>query len=202
MMRQKLQELANEFCPKSILDIGANKGEFSLMCHSIWPNSNIILIEGNRNCQKDLDQLQFKSYITLLSDSEKDVIFYINNDNLKCTGSSYYKEITHHYHSAIEEERSTSTLDILFPCEEFDFIKIDTQGSELDILKGGKNIVQKAKYILLEVSIQEYNKNAPLHDDVIEYMKSIGFDNFETIDHHINANNVTFQKDILFRKSI
>ena len=83
--------------------------------------------------------------------------------------------------------------------EIFDFIKIDVQGSELDILKGGSNVVKKAKGILLELSIEEFNINAPLYKDVEDYMNSINFSKKETLQqlrhpqHHYHI-----QDDVLF----
>ena len=37
------------------------------------------------------------------------------------------------------------------------FIKIDTQGSEIDILKGSKNTLKNCNLIYLETPIIEYN---------------------------------------------
>ena len=86
-------------------------------------------------------------------------------------------------------------------------IKIDTQGSELDIIKGGKNIISQAKYVILELSLKEYNKNAPNITDTISYMNLLGFNNMRIIDNHvwINHDNVfkygeIFQIDAVFTK--
>jgi hypothetical protein len=92
-------------------------------------------------------------------------------------GESFYRENTNYYSDSFINPYyiNTETLDNLFPNESFDFIKIDTQGSEIDILVGGKLLVQSTEYILLEVSITNYNIGAPLIKDVLNYMDSIGF---------------------------
>ncbi len=88
-------------------------------------------------------------------------------------------------------------LDDLFESDsEFDLIKIDTQGSELDIIEGGLNLCNKAKGILLEVSLTQYNENAPLYDEVIDYMTSHGFIKTEILDEA--RNHGSYQQDILF----
>ena len=61
----------------------------------------------------------------------------------------------------------------------FDLIKIDTQGSELNILKGSIEIVEKTKFLLLELSVVEYNFNAPTYLQVIKYLEE---NNFKLID--------------------
>ncbi len=85
----------------------------------------------------------------------------------------------------------------------FDLIKLDTQGSELDILKGGVNLVQRSKAIILEVSHQSYNQDSPLVNEVIEYMTDINFLLKETLDTQVVAKKQlalgkTRQSDYLF----
>jgi len=84
---------------------------------------------------------------------------------------------------------------------EFDLIKIDTQGSELDIIEGGKNLCLKAKGILLEVSLTQYNENSPLYAEVMRYMSEFGFTSVEEIGYgHHPLTGELIQKDILFIK--
>ena len=106
------------FAPTSILDIGCNVGQFYKLCKSVWGDDiKIVLIDGNRNVEKDLISLNVDYHIELLSNNVKEVTFYLNKSNLKCTGSSYYKENTNHYidENIIKENRLTTTLDDLFP---------------------------------------------------------------------------------------
>ena len=56
------------------------------------------------------------------------------------------------------------------------FVKMDIQGAELDVLKGGRNTISAAKHVILEMQRVEYNKGAPLKDEVIAYMNTLGFD--------------------------
>ena len=56
---------------------------------------------------------------------------------------------------------------------------MDVQGSELDIIKGGLDIIKNTIFLLLELQTQEYNKGAPRIEEVISFLKDI---NFEFID--------------------
>jgi hypothetical protein len=49
-------------------------------------------------------------------------------------------------------------------------IKLDVQGSEIDILKGLGNEINLFEVIILETSVKEYNKGSPLFLDVINFM--------------------------------
>ena len=93
-------------------------------------------------------------------------------------------------------------LDDLFEDDSvFDLIKIDTQGSELDIIIGGKNLCSHAQGILLEVSLEPYNDSAPLKDEVDIFMKDFGFAPRLILgqSHHPIHGHV-IQHDILYMK--
>ena len=79
-------------------------------------------------------------------------------------------------------------------------IKIDTQGSELDIIKGGLNLINNSKGLLLECSLTNCNENAPLFDKVKEYLETINFHQKEILDNHYYKNEIV-QIDVLFVKN-
>ena len=205
-----LRELSKKYKPNSILDIGAHHGKFSKFCKSLWKDVDLLMIEGNDECDSILDNLPFDHCIVLLSDTNREVTLYLNPKNLSCTGTSYYKERTRHYKNSIEVKKNTYTLDEVVEDidKRYDIIKIDTQGSELDIIKGGLKTVQNCSYLIMEVPILQYNEGSPLFDEIIKYMNNIGFSNYEIIEEHKwmdkNENTFeygsTFQVDVVFKK--
>jgi len=68
-----------------------------------------------------------------------------------------------------------SSLDLLFGAGVFakiDFIKIDVQGAELDILKGGQEVLSKqALGMEIEVEFQPLYKGQPLFSDIDVYIR-------------------------------
>ena len=56
-----------------------------------------------------------------------------------------------------------------------DVIKIDTQGSELDILRGGEAALQRASLIELEVEFNPLYADQPLFGDLDTYLRMRGF---------------------------
>jgi FkbM family methyltransferase len=162
-----------------ILDIGANDGFWYLENKHRFPMCDFTLVEANIKNEYKLKQLNVEYYIECLSDTEKEVDFYITKDNPTTTGASYYKENTNFFsENNIDVIKvRTKTLDNLFPNRFFDIIKIDVQGSELDIIKGGSRIFSAAKKIIMEIPIDgiEYNIGAPKRKDYFETMNSIGF---------------------------
>lgn len=186
----------------SVLDIGAHMGEFTKGLRGVIPFAEYHMVEANPECEEYLKLVKFVPYtIALLSNTSRTIHYYVNKTDRLSTGNSYYKELTDHFseNNVLKMEIQSQTLDEIFPQRMFDLIKIDTQGSELDILRGGLRLVSKATYILLECSIQPYNQNAPLIDDVIDYMNSIDFIKNTVVGEHY-LDGTLFQQDIIFKK--
>jgi FkbM family methyltransferase len=197
-----LSKIRNHFYPHRILDIGANIGQFHSMCKQYFPNSYVFSIEASNDCEPYLKGITDQYYIGLLAKDNSNYKFYSLKSNSINTGNSIYKELTDHYVDSNLEiiDKKGTTLDSLFETEsEFDLIKIDTQGSELDIISGGLELCSKAKGILLEVSLTQYNENSPLYDDVIKFMNNIGFKQVEILDETLHS--TVHQQDILFIKN-
>jgi FkbM family methyltransferase len=61
--------------------------------------------------------------------------------------------------------------------EELGLLKIDTQGSELDILKGGEALLKgPVQAVFVEVEFREFYKGQPLFGDVDRHLRGLGFE--------------------------
>jgi len=190
--------------PKDVLDIGAHTGQFYKWAKSAWPYCNVFMIEANPLHQNTLLNLTANTkdeyMISALGDKEREVTFYTRSDKPHTEGNSYYKEANYwDIPQLVQEETVTlKKLDDIFDEEKvFDLVKMDTQGSELDILKGGKKLITKATAVILEVAYIEYNLGAPTSDEVIKHMNSIGFEEIMSIGEHYEGEEIS-QKDLLF----
>jgi len=195
----QLYKIENYFYPYRILDIGANTGQFYKLANHTFPSSFIFSIEANPECEMYLKQVTDNYYIGLLAKDNSEYNFYSRKNDPTGTGNSIYKELTHFYsEDQLQILKQTGIkLDDLFTDDSiFDLIKIDTQGSELDIMTGGRNLCKRAKAILLEVSLTKYNEGAPLYDEVLQYMDEFGFEKRDILDEA--HNHGSHQQDILF----
>jgi FkbM family methyltransferase len=194
-----LYKIQEYFLPYRILDIGANIGQFHILAKQTFLDAYIFSIEASSACEESLKQITDNYYIGMLAKDNSEYNFYSRKNDPTCTGNSIYKELTQFYSDDQLDiiKKKGIKLDDLFEEEsEFDLIKIDTQGSELDIISGGFKLCSKAKGILLEVSLTQYNENAPLYNEVINYMENIGFKKTEILDEA--RNHGSHQQDILF----
>ena len=201
------------FKPKSLLDIGANQGNFALSNKKNLPSVKLFyLIEANVNCENVLKKLPFEYEICLLSNLEEEKKFYLNPKNNICTGSSYYIEKTKHFERDKFQKIKSTTLDkvLVKRNSSFDLVKLDTQGSELDILKGATETLKKAKYIIIECNTNEesFNEGAPSEEEISNFLFSKGFKNKLLLEQHlwVDKKHVSFkygdvfQNDYLFSR--
>ena len=193
-----------QLMPKDVLDIGAHTGQFYKWAKTAWPYCNVFMIEANRLHENTLLNLTANTkdeyMISALGDKEREVTFYTRSDKPHTEGNSYYKEANYwDIPQLVQEETVTlKKLDDIFDEEKvFDLVKMDTQGSELDILKGGKKLITKATAVILEVAYIEYNLGAPTSDEVIKHMNNIGFEEIMSIGEHYEGDDIS-QKDLLF----
>ena len=199
-----LSLLSDKINPEYILDIGCGHGEWFLKCYNFFPNSKYLLFDGNKHNENNLSFLKKKyhniSYkICLLSDKIKELKFF----NMGY-GSSVYEEKTNF--SRETELITSSTLEIELTKLNFhssnNIIKLDVQGSEIDILKGLGKKISFFKIIILETSVKEYNKGSPLFIDVINYMNKLNYIFYDIYDLKRLGNYGSFlvQFDAIFVK--
>ena len=206
--RYKLNSNLNELLKKKIkiqivYDIGAYKGGWSKFLNKTsLKGREFYLFEANPKNEKYLKELNFKYFIKVLSDKVKEIKFY----SISGTGDSYYSEQTRFYKKKLKPKKKvTDTLDNIVKKEKLpkpNFVKIDTQGSEIDILKGGKKTISNCSVVYLECPIINYNLGAPNLDEYIKYLNSVDFVPYDICEVHY-SDKVLIQVDILFiKKSI
>jgi FkbM family methyltransferase len=189
--------------PTVILDIGAHSGQFYRWAKRTWPTSAIWMVEANEVHERILKNITLGTddeyLIAVLGDEERDVTFYTRSDKPHTEGASYYKENAYWDipQLVMQIPKRLQKLDNLFEDMQFDIIKMDTQGSELDIIKGGKNLCKKASAIILEVSLVDLNEGAPTYDEVIGFMDDFGFEEKMSIGEHYDGDEI-IQKDLVF----
>ena len=193
------------FNPKTILDIGAHTGQFYKWAKNVWPDAFIWMIEANECHTSTLSNLtnhnNDKYTIATMGDVEREVNLYTRTDKPHTEGASYYKESAYWDipQLVMKIPKTLQTLDTIFTEDsQFDLIKMDTQGSEVDIIKGGKNLCKKSKYILLEVSLIKLNEGAPTYEETMSFMEEYGFEQIMSIGEHYNGDEL-IQKDIIFK---
>jgi FkbM family methyltransferase len=67
---------------------------------------------------------------------------------------------------------------------DIDFMKMNVQGAELEILRGSSNLIDKVIGLMVEVSFVESYKDRPFFADIDSHLRQKGFVFFDLIGHH------------------
>tara|TARA_B100001564_G_C20395669_1_gene558865 strand:- start:282 stop:737 length:456 start_codon:yes stop_codon:yes gene_type:complete len=135
--------------------------------------------------------------ITLLLDDNKNYEFFKMG-----YGSSVYEEQTTHKREVkkIKSQRLVDVLPSDLKKSNNNMIKLDVQGSELNILKGLDDLINKFEIIILETSLHNYNKGALLFNEVLTFMTNKNYKLYDLFDFKRLGNDESFllQFDCVF----
>lgn len=179
-----------------IYDIGACTGNWSEDISSILPNSKFILFEANKTYIPFLKNKGFQYHEVVLSNPGRKSVNFFNGNN---SGDSYYKETTEWYKNQDSVTINCKTLDTMVKQHNLpypNFIKIDTQGSELDILSGA-SFLNRVDLVYTECPIICYNKGAPTIQEYIDFFKRRNFIPIDIFQIHRDE-DILLQIDIMF----
>jgi FkbM family methyltransferase len=171
---------------RSIVDVGANTGDWSVMINSYFPNAQIFMIEGNPLLFRHLNKTGFPFTFSLIGDSPRPVKFHTHRTFH--TGGSIFREKgydTQDQTRITVMERSLERLDDVLVekgIKEVDFLKMDIQGAEFLALQGAIKTLEKVTYLTLEVSIHQYNPGAAQFTDIDLFLQKCGFRLYDIID--------------------
>jgi FkbM family methyltransferase len=198
---------AKGFTPTTALDIGACKAQWTNVIRSVSPNCQMTLVEADKRCKVALDPLAAHHeihYTALSSDAGKKPFYLRNGEDVESWGSSslYLEQTVPFLQDFRQTVVETNTIDNLFAGRHFDLIKLDTQGSELDILEGGKSVWLSARFVQIELSLVKYNKGAPIFHDYIAYMAANNFYTCDFMQAHMWGDGTTLQLDLLFQREL
>ena len=174
-----------EFNPTVVYDIGAAVLHWTKEAKKVWPDAKYYNFEAVLQTEEFFKEYGAEYALGVFSDTDgRDLIFH--NHPLYLGGNSYYRENDQYspaakdiYNEAAREQRVTSTIDTVVREKGFelpDFVKIDVQGAELDILKGMSNTLQNVKHLIVELQHVEYNVGAKQVQESIPLIESLGFE--------------------------
>jgi len=207
-MRAGLWRLRDRgFRPQIVVDGGACVGDWTLLFHSVFPDAKILMVEPQAPHFDVLSALAArrathrKVVSTLLGPpGMNSAPFVVLDDASGGTGSSVLSEISDVPRHVVETP--VTTLDKLVLERGFgfpDFIKLDVQGFEIEVLKGAAEALKRADFVLLEVGVRNYNKGAPLLHEVLQWMHGQGFNMYELFDLS-RRSDILVQLDLLFAR--
>lgn len=172
------------FVNNNVIDVGANVGPYTLVAaNKVGPGGSVIAFEPDPLCYRKLVnnvELNSFSWVTTenlaLNDTEDQVSFYTRRSCEDNQGQGSL--VNYDFHSDELLIRST-TLDnylLMEPINSVDVIKIDTQGSEMKVLRGARTIIDKYRpNVLLRCHEEKVNMQNDSTVDIQLFFKKQGY---------------------------
>jgi FkbM family methyltransferase len=181
-MKMLLEDLHfRGFHPQSILDVGANRADWSRMAKSIFKKADFFLIEPQIEMKSALDAFceEFPGshyFLAGAGANPGELVLTIWDD---LAGSSLLPPESEELRTE-GKQRSVPIITINSLLEENmlpmpQLVKLDIQGFELEALKGGANLFGNVEVFILEVSLFEFMAGQPLFAEVVTFMKNWGY---------------------------
>ena len=197
---------------KTIIDIGANKGQFSLIAKNFFPNANIFAFEPlTRPYEKfikifnKIENVKIYKYAIGTFDDEVMMNISKREDSSSILEiGPLQKKIFQGTDKVNEEKIYVSPIDKMLEINKIhnpSLLKIDVQGYELEVLKGCKNILDKIDHIYCECSFIELYKNQAIYSQVCEWLYDYNFSVESIYNPSYDDKGQMVQADIYFKKN-
>ncbi len=167
---------------KGIIHIGAHHGDE----HNTYLNHNINNLIYFEPIKKNYEVLKskigdnFLSYNCALGNFEGEIEMYVENDNRSMSCSILEPKLHLSQYPWIrfteKETVKINKLDnFIIDTDNFNMINIDVQGYELEVFKGGVQILEKIDYIMVEINRDEVYKNCVMVDELSNFLSQFNF---------------------------
>jgi len=171
---------------ETILDIGANTGQFAKSMHELFPKARLYSFEPLKDCYDELlvqfkNVPQFQAFNVALGDETGLVEIHRSEyspsssllpmKELHKTCFPYTKEEIIQKINIVRLDDIADSLNLRKPM----LVKLDVQGYEDKVISGGKSVIGQADIVITELSVEQLYDGQPLFDEIYKTMTSMGF---------------------------
>ncbi|MFA5804210.1 MAG: FkbM family methyltransferase [Melioribacteraceae bacterium] len=196
---------------KTIIDIGANIGQFSLAANHFFPNAMIysfepLPFEFARLSKNTNRRENIKKFNLALGNQCGTIDFYKNDYSLASSVLPISKQQKEFLPVTASQKRikvSIERLSKIFPCLDVKgpvLLKLDVQGFEKEVLLGAVEILPQIDYLLFETSFIPMYEREPLFDEMHAFVKNLGFQFIAPLNFLRREDFTILQMDVLYKR--
>jgi FkbM family methyltransferase len=199
--------------PKTVLDVGANVGQFAVASAKLFPNVMIHAFEPESYC---VERLRYntssldgiKIYPFALGDYEGEATLRVNSDSQQSSLLPLAQARQDAFPGARELETvkvEVSTLDRIFADTELQppvLLKVDAQGYEAQIVGGSVATLKRVDYVVLETSFEPMYEGQLPFVGIVQMMEEFGFHFQRSVSWNVvPRTGHIFEIDVLFSRA-
>lgn len=196
----------------TVIDIGAYIGRFAATMHAMFPNARIYAFEPLADCFAKLrERSRWIPRLTPLNVALGDRAGVTSFERNDFAPSSSVRRTSELQRTAFRITRRSRT--VMVRMERLDdvvgglviegplLVKLDVQGYEDAVLRGGEQTIRPARVIIVETSFETLYEGQPLFDEIYRILLSWGFAYGGSI-HQLSSEETgqALQEDSLFVK--
>jgi len=197
---------AKGFHPSCIFDVGGSNGTWSRKIMPLFPQANFHIFEP----LAEIASSYLEPIKHLIDTNENATLHKVAVGKESGTRTFNHREDNPSASTSIKVGNKSLYRQVRLPMVTLDsiigahspipdFIKIDIQGGELDVLKGCRSNLCKVQLLLLETWLSRgYGQNTPLLGELMNFLVPFGFHVFEVGDSWRNKNGSLISQDFYF----
>lgn len=194
-----------------ILDVGANRGQFSLACQIALPGIPILAFEPIQSegdtfeyVHRQRDNIQLAR--TALGERQGDATLHLSRSADSSSLLPIGKRQVEVFPATAEVGVTTVQVHRLdsyvgrIGDRKYQLLKLDVQGFELNVLRGATEMLKRCRFVYAECSEVALYEGQALRPAVNAFLNEHGFVEDRSFNHHYNAGRL-IQADYLFKRS-
>ncbi len=196
---------------KTILDIGANRGQFAISSSIRFPEAKIFSYEPVPETYLELRRNtswnpRIECFNFALGDSTGTLDFFQNNySHVSSALEIDDRNANPNYDKGVKEViqvpvQVLGSLDLEDKVISPSLLKLDVQGYEKKVISGLGSLIAKIDYILLEVSFVTLYKDQPLFEELNIFLMAKGYEIVAPLNTQIGHDDLIIEMDILYKR--
>jgi FkbM family methyltransferase len=179
--RRKLLGIA-DLPIQTVFDIGANIGKKSRLYHKLFPQARIYCFEPVPRTYQRLARWAaqqngaVQTFNMALGSVAGETSIHWNQKH--SGGSTLLEPALEREHEFVEVRVPMETLDRVaqrLDIREQIFVKIDVEGFDMEVVKGGIDLIRRASAVMIEIGLSESPNDLPTFRDFVNVLDTLGY---------------------------
>ncbi len=169
----------------TVIDIGANHGEWAECLLTVCPPKRLLAVEPNPTLHANLKarfagQPVFHLIPAALAREPGELDFHITDDSASASLLKPREQMNQYYGHGFSDQKTirvpVTTLDALTAdVPAVSLIKMDVQGYEMQVLEGATQTLKKTRAVMMEVTFYSHYEGDASFDTLHKFMAKNGF---------------------------